>query len=320
MTVRCYAQRLLNPFRGVLNIIEYESAEAVSMDGVHWDIYVRDADLVNDIESDTRIQTSDIRYGHWSNATGLKRGPIYPSADFKRLEDLGAFVYEYLLHHHHQVPFPLQDHYELWLLDENSQPLVLIDSVYRLQDLDLDRPADWRAGLACRDTFRSRHADTGNSAEYLGQYLRQHCTDRASAQIFHRQPDGRGHGLHGIHLDPGLQQRVLPENAFPRLLIRRDQHDQQHQALIEDYLDWLAPWLLLLPCLSQEERSHYEQQSRKQALEVEKQYRLYPEIIDDSLIKASLVEAQLRRSQPVVEDPDDVVSTFYIELNPGPTD
>ena len=49
MELECYAQRLLNPFRGVMNIIAYQGAEAVTTDGVHWDIYVRDTELVQDL-------------------------------------------------------------------------------------------------------------------------------------------------------------------------------------------------------------------------------------------------------------------------------
>src|SRR3569832_1121778 len=40
MQIECYAQRLLNPFRGVVHTIRYQSAEAVTTDGVEWDIYV----------------------------------------------------------------------------------------------------------------------------------------------------------------------------------------------------------------------------------------------------------------------------------------
>jgi heat shock protein HspQ len=49
MTPTCYAQHLLNPFRGVMNIIEHEGAEAVTTDGLHRDIYVRDTTLVEDL-------------------------------------------------------------------------------------------------------------------------------------------------------------------------------------------------------------------------------------------------------------------------------
>lgn len=55
MDIRCYSQRLLNPFRGAMNIIEYQGAEAVTVDGVHWDIYVRDLALVADIQNPSRL-------------------------------------------------------------------------------------------------------------------------------------------------------------------------------------------------------------------------------------------------------------------------
>ena len=64
-TIQCYSQRLLNPFRGVMNFITYESAEAVTTDGVHWDIYVIDGELLEGLEG-KNILTSEIRYGSWS--------------------------------------------------------------------------------------------------------------------------------------------------------------------------------------------------------------------------------------------------------------
>lgn len=127
----CYSQRLLNPFRGVMNIIEYQGAQAVSTDGIHWDIYVRDNELVKDLANSHKVQTSDIRYGSWSENSGLKRGAIYPSEDFKLLEQQGEIVYQYLLKHHTDIPFPLNDCFELWLLDETDQPLALLHSVVR---------------------------------------------------------------------------------------------------------------------------------------------------------------------------------------------
>jgi hypothetical protein len=72
-----------------MNVIEYEAAEAVTVDGIHWDIYVRNAELVKDLDKSSRVQTSDIRYGSWSVAQGLKRGPIQPSEDFLRMEMQG---------------------------------------------------------------------------------------------------------------------------------------------------------------------------------------------------------------------------------------
>lgn len=138
MKLNCYAQRLLNPFRGVMNIIEFQGAEAVTIDGEHWDIYVRDTELVEDLENSNRIQTSDIRYGSWSEKDGLKRGAMYPSRDFLILEQRGTVVYEFLLQNFRNIPFTLNDNYELWLLDTHDQPLALLNSSVREDCMELD--------------------------------------------------------------------------------------------------------------------------------------------------------------------------------------
>jgi hypothetical protein len=88
----CYAQRLLNLFRGVTNIVRYQSAEAVTMDGVYWDIYVANDALRQRLDATHNIQISDIRKGSWSQSQGLKHGPVFPYDDFKRLENMGAIA------------------------------------------------------------------------------------------------------------------------------------------------------------------------------------------------------------------------------------
>ncbi|TNF95946.1 MAG: hypothetical protein EP297_11185, partial [Gammaproteobacteria bacterium] len=126
--ILCYSQRLLNPFRGVMNCIRYQSAEAITTDGLNWDIYVSNDALLEDLEIIGHAQTNDVRYGSWSVEKGLRRGPIIPSEDFHQLELMGHVVYEYLLSVHGELPFPFKDNYELWLLDSCQQPLALLNS------------------------------------------------------------------------------------------------------------------------------------------------------------------------------------------------
>ena len=121
MPFQCYSQRLLNPFRGVVNCIKYRSAEAVTADGVRWDIYVSNEALLDDLPEHRHTQVSDIRYGAWSAENGLKRGPIFPSEDFRLMEAMGTRVYEHLLENHRDIPFPFHDTAELWLLDDREQ-------------------------------------------------------------------------------------------------------------------------------------------------------------------------------------------------------
>ena len=223
MKLNCYAQRLLNPFRGVMNIIEFQGAEAVTIDGEHWDIYVRDTELVEDLENSNRIQTSDIRYGSWSEKDGLKRGAMYPSRDFQILEQRGTVVYEFLLQNFRNIPFTLNDNYELWLLDTHDQPLALLNSSVREDCMELDCHIDWRAGQECRQDFRSSalpelikgsQSDI-TAGKLLTHYINGLAGETPRAQWFQRDYDGSGNGLAGINLEQALVNRSLDAATFP---------------------------------------------------------------------------------------------------------
>jgi len=182
MQIECYAQRLLNPFRGVVHTIRFQSAEAVTMDGLEWDIYVANDALLEGLgRAGKRAQISDIRYGHWSAEKGLKRGPLYPSDDFKRLEEMGAVVYEHLLKVHREVPFVFRDQFELWLLDCNDQPLALLHSVRTHSETDTRPPLDWRAGMAAQEHYQSEAIP--DLAESAGVYLTRHVNSLASGMV-----------------------------------------------------------------------------------------------------------------------------------------
>jgi hypothetical protein len=325
MKLNSYAQRLLNPFRGVMNIIEHQGAEAVTTDGIHWDIYVRDTDLVEELANSKRIQTSDIRYGSWSKQNGLKRGAIYPSDDFKVLEHRGAIVYEQVLERHGDVPFPLKDDLELWLLDADQRPLALLNSVVNEEDVELDCHIDWRAGQECRRKFASpalrelipgQGPDRG-AGEYLTRYINARAGAAPRAQWFRRNPDGSGEGLRGINVNSRMEGRVLETAQFPRYFLCEDDHGEPHRRLIQDFLAWQAPCLLLLQNLEAHTRERFEQLAAARALTVDKHFRLYPEIINQDALTAARVEAALRKNQhqEQEEEEEEIMSTYYIELN-----
>lgn len=324
MSVEYFAQRLLNPYRGVMHTIRYASAEAVTLDGVHWDIYVSNDALLEGLTVNRWTQITDIRYGSWSLARGLKRGAIYPSDDFLRLEEMGAMVYEHLTRVHQKVPFALQDQYELWLLDSAQQPMALLSSVLKEAAMELEESIVWRAGYTAAEHFRSLALQristrAESAAEYLTRYINACAGTTPVAQWFQRQADGSGTGLRCLGEEGALEGRSLLAQAFPPLLLATTGHDAAHADLIADFHAWQAPWLLSLSQLENATRQQLEQQARQQALAVEKHYRLYPEIIDQQGIKAALVEALLCRSQGNVEPTkDSIMSTFYIELHPSP--
>jgi len=316
MQIECYAQRLLNPFRGAVHVVRYASAEAVTTDGVEWDIYVANDALLDDLgRAGKRALISDIRYGRWSAEKGLKRGPLYPSDDFKRLEDMGAVVYEHLLRAHHELPFKFRDAFELWLLDRDDRPLALIHSVRNDSETDTRPPLDWRAGIAAREHFRS-HALAGPD-EPAGAYLTRYVNELAAgpAQWFRRSDDGSGLGLHTLKGGEHLKGRVLEAEAFPPLFIATHGMDAAHARLVQDYHAWQAPWMLLLDRLDTPTRAALEAAACQQADALEKHCRLYPAVLDRTALQAARVQAALERGRPAAARQDDAMPMFYIELD-----
>ncbi|NTV94498.1 MAG: hypothetical protein HGA75_03675 [Thiobacillus sp.] len=310
----CYAQRVLNPFRGVMQVIRHQAAEAVSMDGVHWDIYVSNDTLLAGTEDSTGpVQVSEARFGRWSAEAGLARGPLHPSEDFYRMERMAMVVYEHLRRAHDRVPFPYRDRYERWLLTRTGAPLVLLDSAV---DRDAARPpgeGHWRIGLVAQEQFAG--TPMPGAEGHAGRYLMDYINGLADEAVwFHREPDGSGHRLDGTAATP----EHLPAAAFPTLLIRTDGHDGPHTRLVADFIAWQAPWLLLLDGLDDATRAGLERQARSRAAEVARLFRLYPTLIDPEQIGAARVEARLTEGpvRPAVECNDDLVA-FYDEFNPG---
>jgi len=325
MTILCYSQRLLNPFRGSICCIQYRSAEAVTADGLKWDIYVSNEALLADLPPGRRTQVSDIRYGSWTAKTGLKRGPLYPSDDFLAMESMGAVVYEHLLALQDRLPFPFLDRFELWLLDRAGRPLALLESALSAEAVDLRRAVrPWTPGLDSRRTFRSRttaglgfEADRdGAASDYLGEYINACAGETPALQVFARHDDGSGSGLHGVNLAEEYRGRHLPADDFPEFLLDTRHHDGAHRELLDEFIAWQTPWLLLLPSLPETTRSRCEELARCQPLKVAKHYRLYPETINRELIDAARVEARLRATAAEPGNPEPVLTTFYIELSP----
>ena len=319
--IECYAQRLLNPYRGVVHTIRYASAEAVTTDGVEWDIYVANDALLEGLgRAGRRAQISDIRYGHWSAQSGLKRGALYPSEDFRRLEEMGAVVYEYLLQVHRDVPFALRDHFELWLLDARHRPLALVHSVLTEIDTETDPPLDWRAGIAAQTQFNSRALTLD---DLPSAYLTRHINGligRTPAQWFVRTDDGAGLGLRVVGNAQSLKGRVLEAELFPPFYLATDGMDATHLQLVQDYLAWQAPVMLLLPHLDTVTRTTMEVHARQYPDAIEKHHRLYPQVVDRPLIQAARVEAALTRSQPCKVLSEAELSLDYLELNSSEPD
>ena len=297
----CYSQRMLNPFHGIVNVIEINGADAVCSDGETWTLVVHGEKEFAD-GSRQEDETPDVKYGVWSRRQGLKRAPIRNEADYAFVDRIGRYLLEVIRQQACMMPFPLRDRYELWLLDRAFDlPLTLIESRCARADIDDVMPLKWRAGVTARSNFRvsdrlMRQLGGANPAETMERVVNRAAGARPRAQWFVRREDGSGQALKGIRTEPELSYRTLPAEAFPEQQLRSHWPNQVDESLVRAYLDWQAPWLLMLQHLNDDTRDHLERAAGQRAILLAESHSLFPKVIDSARIVAARVEASLRRA------------------------
>jgi hypothetical protein len=80
--------------------------------------------------------------------------------------------------------------------------------------------------------------------------------------------------------------------------LREDWPDEEQRQLYERYVDRLAPRLLMLPDLPRETRRRLEIAACNHVFDVERFHAVYPEVVENGLLKTARVEARLRRNNP----------------------
>ena len=303
MPVTCYSQRILNPFRGVMNIISTGGADAVTIDGINWTLYIHDNfDFsMDDPEDFFKIDMPDIRFGDWNSKSGLKRSPLIASYHYTEIQAIGQALLDAVQTHAGQCPFPFADKYELWLLDKNtSEPLALLDSVCNENEVYTPDNLIWESGLRCKQEFLKEHSLPGaqdlTAGEFLNQFINQRAGEEPSAQWFYRDQYRYGKGLTGANINPGLYGRELSARLFPKMLIQQQWQDNTKDSVINSFINWLSPYLLVLDFLRDRQREMLELKARNYALLVEKMHPLYPKVINQKVINAARVEAMMRSS------------------------
>jgi len=286
-----------------MNIISTGGADAVTIDGINWTLYVHDKfDCpTNDPEEFFEIDMPDIRFGDWNRKTGLKRSPLIASYHYNEIQAIGHALLEAVQNYADLCPFPFADKYELWLLDsDNHEPLALLESVCNEHELHCPDNLAWEAGLRCREEFLKEHTLTDKqnvtAAELLNNFINQRAGARPSAQWFYRDQFKNGKGLSGVNLHPGLVGRELSARLFPKMLVQDQWQDEIKSSLIDSFINWLSPYLLVLDFLRDRQREMLELAAKNHATLVDKMYPLYPKIINQQAINAARVEAMMRRS------------------------
>lgn len=277
--MRAYAYRRLNPYRGVAHVLDLGGATATTFDGRTWHLRAEDG------------QGWLRPVGVWVEGEGVTAGTRIPTELLQALET------------HPPLPFALADRMELWLLDKaDGLPLALLASELpsRFRPARID--PEWHPFALSYTGFRSetlaqREAMTGQAYERHRDWLARAVNNAArpypAAQWFLRRPDGIGEGRVGLRLPAEWQQRTLPAEAFPELLVRTERNNLLEQSVIKDYHKWLAPLLLLLPSLSDASRAWLEAAACEQPAWLARIHRLLPRVLDRAALNAALVAARL---------------------------
>lgn len=292
---RRYAVRRLNPFLGVLQVIESDQGRALSTDGINWEIQLYGEPAVGWGSLAATKQTYLYRFGVWSEREGLARFPSPPNVDRDLVGAAAQVLVDAALGAQAAVPFPLRDRYERWLLDASpdQQPIALLEAVNGAEPLAMGRPPRWSCAGGDNGAMSPDHLRA------LEDQVRARGGQAGRGQWFRREADGSGMALAACEVMPGQRAeafggRWLRSEAFPELLLREDWEDPRDQERTDAYLGGLAPRLLMLP-LRGETRARLERAAASQALAVERFHRLYPEVMDGGLLVRLRVEARLRR-------------------------
>ena len=301
----CFAVRRLDPFLGVAVVVDIGHARALSVDGVAWQIQVRTerpARSWGSLGLATRARRY-YRFGYWSQADGLARTPVNPELDISFLLTAWEHLCGVLPACLQQLPFPLEDRYECWLLDHDRQPLALLSSVVDGRYLRETPPSQWRVTTPLERGFETGtlareappDAETRRRLRHAERLEKQVREAAGPCQWILRGEDGSGSAVASASV------RIVSGDAwnksdFPQLTVREVWGDCDAESLVAEWVEWLAPRLLTLQDLDDATRARLERAACARAMLVEDQYRLYPRIIDPETVNSARVEARLRQA------------------------
>jgi hypothetical protein len=280
----CYAVRRVNPFVGALHILETPQGRALTVNGVVWELELlttaasREWGALNRTSS----ETMHCRYGLWSEADGVIRYPYQfefdPRTSRRQAEELTTDIRKAAAH----LPFALHDSRELWLLDQqNQQPIALLASMTPRNEPTTPLPKYWKASMSRGTPSQQRFPQAGR----LEEMVRRRAGFNLERRWIDRQSDGSG-----IVSDSG---EVVAAHAFPPFLLTLEWDDAAQRNIADDFVAWTAPALLTLQQLSARSRELLERRLCVQAQSIEHHWRLYPQLLDENLLKAARVQCRL---------------------------
>lgn len=270
--IKTYSQRLLTPYYGLVQIAESERARALTIDGQTWEIqFLRTG---NGAQSQSQIYRRAVTISDDEIKQKKLDSVLEDNAVDERILELIDFLADISL------PFQAADHHEYWLLDSKDQsPLALIFSCKDSIQMNAypSRP-EWTALPSAVMPIEMTEDEKSYASAPVNYRLERLVAERAGIN-----PKAKW-----------FTRSSSEEQNFPAFMLREDWQEQESSDMCQRYLTRQAPRLLMLHGLSKEYRAQLEKNARAHALEVARFYPLYPDIIDQALMNAILVEAKLR--------------------------
>jgi len=275
MNIRAHSQRLLQPFSAQVQIAETDDARALSMDGDLWEfqfIYASGRGGVGGRQQGRFVRAAHIRYGD------LERVIANPSTEEGEVDPRILALAEFLLAA--ELPFEAADRHEYWLLDpKDDSPLALIFSCVDASEMaSFPKLTDWTALPAAVMPIDSSEEERSRSYGPVNYRLERSVAERAGSR-----PRARW-----------FTRRYRDDEVFPPFLVREDWDDAEQSDLCQRYLQRQAPRLLMLHGVGLEDRRRMELAAKAHALDVERFFPLYPEVVHKDLVDKIRVEAKLR--------------------------
>jgi hypothetical protein len=293
--------RRVNPFEGVLQVVETHNARAYSPNGHIWQVQVLAQRPDNTWRSfgDVEPIQQFFNFGLWDRVEGLHRIPASPILDIGDMQAAADELTGVLRRVVEDLPFTLIDDYEYWATDYEGRPVALLATTENPRLMHDIRVSRWQAtrvsdhsftspSLLARDLPTKGHVGPRRHAALLERQVRQLCQHKV---WFRRSSEGDV-----VRLHPKRDDTTLTAEAFPPLGLKSDWTDDITRELAVDYLAWQAPRLLTLQHIDDGQRRWLEQHACHQAVELAAAYRLIPRILDKARLEAARVEARLRRS------------------------
>lgn len=271
--IRAYSKKLLFPYTGQVQIIETTSARALTLDGKNWEIQFLRKDS-NEPEQDKYFRVAIIKDSELKRIT--LPSYLYDSEIDERIVELAEFIANV------NLPFPAEDIFEYWLLDEKEKaPLALIFSCCKAEQMaTYPSITEWTALPSSAMKIEATPDEESRNEAPVNYRFERLVAERA------------GYNPRAAW----FTRRHSETETFPSCLVSEEWEDEAQDELCQRYIQRQAPRLLMLHGLDKTDRLRLEQAAKAYALEVERFCAMYPDVVDKKLMTAIRVEARLRRA------------------------